>query len=270
MRLDLKTSATDGLGVCAGDLVSIVGAGGKTSLMYRMGRDLSRNGVPTVLTTTTRIMYPDPNQVTRVILGDETDSTITRVSSSLRQERLVLAGCRRDESKIIGYSSGFVERLHSGDLKRTLVAECDGAMGKSLKVPRNGEPPLARTTGLYVVVMGADCLGKRVSSGLVFNPERVASVAGVKGDSVVDEEVAAATVVSEKSYMRHKPQKARLCVFINKVDAGLPHLPDPDGAGGRVSVVGLALTLARHPMVERVVLGCLRSGQNNPFLVIRE
>jgi probable selenium-dependent hydroxylase accessory protein YqeC len=270
VRLDLKTSAVDSLGVCAGDLVSIVGAGGKTSLMYRLGRDLSRIGVTTVLTTTTRIMYPGPNQVCRVILGEETDSTIRRVSSSLHQNALVLAARRRDDSKIIGYSTGFVERLHSGGGQWTLVAECDGAMGKSLKVPRNGEPPLAGTTGVYVVVLGADCLGKRISSERIFNPERVASVAGVNGDSVVDEDVVASTVVSEESYLGHKPQKARLCVFVNKVDAGFRQMSDSGSNAGRVSVVGLALTLIRHPMVERVVLGCLHSGQDNTFLVIKE
>jgi hypothetical protein len=69
---------------------------------------------------------------------------------------------------------------------------------------------------------------------------------------------------------------ARFCVFINKVSPeilegrslGGPGRPSPGASGGygKVSVLGLALMLKKHPAVDRVVLGALRG--RGSFLVI--
>jgi len=267
VRIDLRISLADALGISAGDLVSIAGAGGKTSLMYGLGRELSSQGRPALLTTTTRIMHPGRREVAEVVLGPEAQETIDEVARSLRATGLVLAGCRRSDSKIIGYSPGFVERLRAEGRRWIIVSECDGARGKSLKVPRETEPPMASSTTVYVVMVGADCLGKTLKADEIFEPERIAQVAGVGPDSKVDKDVVARAILSEASYLGKKPPDARLCVFLNKID---PEAREAQGSGGparQALALGLALTLKKHPAVGRVVLGSLRRG-GNPFLVV--
>lgn len=267
MRIDLSISLIGALGISAGDLVSIAGAGGKTSLMYGLGREFSAAGRPALLTTTTRIMHPERREVPTVVLGPEADNTVHEIASSLSVSRLVLAGLRRSDAKIIGYSPDFVEKLHSECRQWAVVSECDGARGKSLKVPRETEPPMAPSTTVYVVVVGADCLGKPLRSDEIFEPERIAQVAGVDLDSRVDGELVARAILSEGSYLGKKPPDARLCVFLNKVDPEVLEAGALSGPSEHNSALGLAVMLKKHPAVERVVLGSLR-GRRNSLLVL--
>ena len=52
------SSLSEALGVHSGEVVSLVGGGGKTSLMYALARELSNAGKKVISTTTTHIMKP--------------------------------------------------------------------------------------------------------------------------------------------------------------------------------------------------------------------
>lgn len=260
----------DAFDVAFGNLVSIVGAGGKTSLMYGLGREVASGGHPALLTTTTKIMYPPANEIADVVLGEETEATAAEIGRRLRTKGRVLAGLARLEAKITGFSPAFVETLRCAGSTWTIVAECDGAKGKSLKVPKDDEPPVALSTEIFVVVIGADCLGKALTSDEVFEPERVAAVAGVGLDATVDKQVVMKAVLSGESYLGRKPPQARFCVFINKVDVEGLDRPGPDANRGQVtSAFEVGLALKSNSMVERVVYGSLQRGPGKGFLVIR-
>ena len=268
MRVDLAKSLCDGLGVSAGDVVSIAGAGGKTSLMYGLGRELAAAGHPVLLTTTTKIFYPRNIDAAKVFIGPETPETLSGVKAGLERTGTLLAGRARQDSKIVGFSADFVDDLHSRSGPVTVVAECDGAMGKSLKVPRRWEPVLPSATTVYVVVVGVDCLGKRLNSESVFQPEAVAALTGVAVDAEVDVGLVAHTVLAPESYAGRKPARSRFCVFLNKWDSaraaaagGGPSQGDP--------AMALGLKIKRSPgCVDRVILGSLRPGGPGAMLVI--
>jgi probable selenium-dependent hydroxylase accessory protein YqeC len=249
-------------------VVAIAGAGGKTSLMYGLGRELAAAGERVLLTTTTKIVYPKGQEVALVLFGPENRATLEAVKSRLDGRGPVLAGREKQEGKVIGFSPRFAAALHAHASPVTLVAECDGAMGKSLKVPRGWEPLLPSTTAVYVVVIGADCLGRPLDSGLVFQPEAVAAIAGVKGDAPVDTTVAVRSVVGPESYAGRKPDGARLCVFINKWTGAYRGRSGGSDAQGRDPAMDLALALRKTAVVDRVVLGSLKDQGAAPLMVI--
>lgn len=266
MRIDLKTSIIEALAVKAGDLVSIVGAGGKTSLMYGLGHELVAAGEPALLTTTTRIWSPDRRQVPRVVLGPETEATAGRIAGGIRESGSVLAALEESDSKLKGFSPEFVEELYNSCRRWTVVAECDGAMGKSLKVPRDHEPPMAPSTSVLVVLVGVDCLGRSLSDDLIFRPSDVGEVTGRSPDATVDEDLVAEAVLSKRSYLGRKPPGARMCVLLNKVDPQVLN-GTPGKAGGGVTL-DLALKLKQSAAVERVCLGSMKD-PGRRFLVVR-
>jgi hypothetical protein len=51
-------SLTEALGIEAREMISLVGAGGKTTLMFRLAKELSLSGKRLVTTTTTKILEP--------------------------------------------------------------------------------------------------------------------------------------------------------------------------------------------------------------------
>jgi probable selenium-dependent hydroxylase accessory protein YqeC len=267
VNIDLAQSLCEGLGTTAGDVVSISGAGGKTSLMYALGRELAGGGGRPLLTTTTRMIYPKTNEVARVLVGGEDRRTLADVRAALEGPGPVLAGREKDGEKLLGFSAAYVDSLRAEIAPATLVVECDGAMGKSLKAPRGWEPVLPSTTTVHVVVVGADCLGKPLRSGLVFEPEALAGLVRVGPDAIVDPLVAARTLLAPGSYAERTPETSRFCVFINKWDAVR------EGASGSRAgedpAMGLALELKKSDKVERVVLASLKAGSREPMMVIR-
>jgi probable selenium-dependent hydroxylase accessory protein YqeC len=269
VRIDVRTSIVDALGIVRGQLVSLVGAGGKTSLMYALGRDLAALGHPVLLTTTTRIMYPPAGEAANLVVGEETEATLALIEARLGGMRLVLAGRARIDSKLAGFSPSFLEEIRRRMGALTIVAECDGARGKSLKVPREHEPPVAPSTDVMVVIVGADCLGKPLSSEEVFEGEMVAAVAGVDSGYLVDRMVVAKAVLSTESYLGRKPPQAKLCVFINKVDVeNLDRAGPGSGRGQVTSAFEVGMALKSDAAVERVVYGSLERVAAKGFLVL--
>ena len=269
MRIDLRTSLVDALGIAPGKLVSLVGAGGKTSLMYALGRELAALGHPALLTTTTRIMYPAAGDAANVVVGEETDATLALIEARLGGARLVLAARAKIDSKLAGFSPAFLEEIRRRMRALTIVAECDGAKGKSLKVPREHEPPVAPSTDVFVVMLGADCLGKPLSSEEIFEGELVAAVAGVDLGHLVDRRVVVKAVLSSESYLGRKPPQARLCVFINKVDVENLDRPGLEGGWSQVtSAFEVGMALKSDAAVDRVVYGSLERSAAKGFLVL--
>ena len=198
MNVDLGKSFSDALGIAPGDLVSIAGAGGKTSLMYALGRELKARGDRVLLTTTTRIFYPQGAEVPGIVIGPENNETVAGVRSGLENGGPLLVGREREQSKIVGFSAWFVDTLYAQPEQATVVSECDGAMGKSLKVPRGWEPVLPSKTTVYVVVIGADCLGKPLGLETVFQPEALGALAGVAPGSEVDVRLVARMMLARR------------------------------------------------------------------------
>jgi len=270
VRIDLRTSLADALEVMPANLVSLVGAGGKTSLMYRLGRELAEGRHPALLTTTTRLAYPTAGEAAQVVLGEEVEATLELVEARLAASAPVLAGRTRQDGKIIGFAPDFVEALRRRLSGATIVAECDGARGKSLKVPKPHEPPVAASTDILVVLVGADCFGRPLLGEDVFDGELVAAVAGVDATGCVDRRVVVKAVLSSDSYLGRKPPGARFCVFINKVDVASLDRAAPDANRGQVtSAFEVGLALKSDAAVDRVIYGSLHHSASNGFLVLK-
>ncbi|MBW2491457.1 MAG: putative selenium-dependent hydroxylase accessory protein YqeC, partial [Deltaproteobacteria bacterium] len=62
-------SLKEGLMLEGGSVVSLVGGGGKTSLMFKLARELSMAGDTVLTTTTTKIFEPSRDQAACVILS---------------------------------------------------------------------------------------------------------------------------------------------------------------------------------------------------------
>ena len=67
-------------------VVSLVGAGGKSSLMYKLARELSDAGKSVLTTTTTKIFVPSKAQCEHVVLSDSSMEIIQKANFNLERE----------------------------------------------------------------------------------------------------------------------------------------------------------------------------------------
>ena len=230
------------------EVISLVGAGGKTTLLYALGREIAERGRGVILTTTTKIYEPAPSPEVRQFLSRELGALTEWTARHLRRHPcLLLAERRLPDGKLAGLPPAWVDALFALEGVTSIVNEADGAAGRPLKAPRNGEPVLPDSTTLLVPVMGIDGLGRPLEEETVFRSAIASRLLGLPLGSTVTEEAAARLMVES---IKHAPAGARIVPLINKVD-----LPD-----GREKVEKLArVILSRNrPGIRSVVLGQLQ------------
>src|SRR5437588_11050216 len=66
-------------------LISIVGAGGKTTTMYTLATELAQRGKRIITTTTTNIFPPQPGETDTLIVADETPTLLKMIRAAWKQ-----------------------------------------------------------------------------------------------------------------------------------------------------------------------------------------
>lgn len=263
MKITLTQSLVCAIGLGEKELISIVGAGGKTSTMYALARELACAGRKVLSTTTTRIFYPSGEQADCVLIGDEDQSTIDDIKDGLSSSGVMVAGRERVKDKVIGFSTEFVDRLYRSLSDWQMIVESDGARGMSFKIPEEHEPPLAQSTSICAILIGADSLGKPLDSGYVYKPELVSQRLGVSQSTNLNIDLVLRSLEIEGGYLERIPSKARVCIMLNKVlTRGSPwEYQNP-------MHLLLAYRLRRNGRVKRVIMGCFGEKLNRSFMVV--
>lgn len=137
-------------------LIGVVGAGGKTTLIYLLAREFTEKGYRVAITTTTHMQ-------------------------SEGRYGLVPVGIPCEEGKIKGISAEFPETLLEN--YDVVLVEADGSRCLPMKVPAEHEPVLPKGANLIIGVAGASAIGKmfqeachryeRICRELSCNPDEV-------------------------------------------------------------------------------------------------
>jgi len=224
------------LGLGRSELVAFVGAGGKSSLLFGLGAELSASTNGVVMTTTTKMgtaQIPGWSKVCR---------TDAEVSSALeRGEPVFLVGGIAGE-KVTGVAPEVADRVFATAAVDYLLAEADGARGKSFKAPAPHEPVIPASATLVVVVAGIDAIGRTIAE-VAHRPEWVAALTGRRADDVVRPADMAHVLGDPEGGRRGVPAGARVVVALTKVSPG----SDADAAAA------IADRLKTDPNIDRVV-----------------
>ncbi len=242
-------SLREGLMLQGGGVVSLVGAGGKTTLMYRVAREISESGETVLTTTTTKMFPPVTGQCPFPLISPLPQEILSRARGILKGGAHIFAAYGRidDGKKLKGFAPEIVELFWRSGLFQWILVEADGAAQRSLKAPAPHEPVIPAVSRWVVGVAGLDVVGKPLQESSVFRSERYAELSGLPLGAPVTEASVARLFVHERGIMRGCPSHALRLAFLNKVECegGL--------AAGRRVVRHLSGTEART--LERVVLG---------------
>jgi molybdenum cofactor cytidylyltransferase len=223
------------LGIGDLELISIVGAGGKTTLLHALGRELASDGYRVVLTTTTRMAA---NQVTEPVCWSTIPDDVAAAHVP-GTPLFVMSGLNPD--KAVGPDPDSVDRLFERSAADYLIVEADGARTMSIKAPADHEPMIPSRSTVVIVVVGADALGKPLLE-VAHRPEQIGHLTGADGETIVTPDLAAAVLLHPEGGLKNIPQNARIVMTITKVST------DNEQAAAE-----LAARLAIHPSVDRVV-----------------
>jgi probable selenium-dependent hydroxylase accessory protein YqeC len=242
-----------------GEVISLVGAGGKTTLMFALSQELISPKKLVITTTTTKILAPSPSQSPHMMISREEKEIIdfilkngTRLSHiSVASEQLEASG------KLQGIRSELVLQLIKLDPVSYIIVEADGAAHRSLKAPDLAfEPVIPPNTSMIIPVIGIDALGCELAEEYVFRSKIAAQLTGRALGEIVSADTIAILMTHPLGIISGTPVHARIIPFINKIDL----LPDLSKARDLAS----RILEENHPQIDRVVLG---QAQLNPPVV---
>jgi len=155
-------------------VLSIVGAGGKTTLMFSLARLLSRKS-RVLVTTTTKIFLPNPGQYDFIAMGSSSFDKYNRMKAN---GIYVYGNGVSDENKILGLRPEDVDRLEI--FFDYVLVESDGAKGKLVKGWGRNEPVICSSTTHTVGVLNLNSLGLTVDEENVHRVDEFLKMTGAK------------------------------------------------------------------------------------------
>ena len=214
IAIDSGFGLTDALSVGKGDVVSLVGAGGKTTVLYALTRELRHHGLSVVATSTTHMQMPmtATTMPPLVVVGEEDNWLTTVKAQLLRYGSVTVIQDRKRDDKLGGVDPVMLDPLRS--LADCVVIEADGARGRSLKAPASHEPVIPDETTLTVILVGLDVLDHKLDAEHVHRLEIVVRLSGASPGMEVTDAVIAAAIV--KGYLPKIPKGSRHTVLLNK------------------------------------------------------
>ena len=242
-------SLREGLMLEGGGVVSLVGGGGKTSLMFKLARELSMAGEPVLTTTTTKIFEPSRDQTGCVILSGFVPDILDRADELLNKHLHLTAAVGKlpESGKLYGFRPEIIGELWNAGLFRWIIVEADGAAGKPLKAPAAHEPVIPACTKRLVGMVGLNGVGQPLTERLVFRQEQFARVTGLRlGSNVTPAAIADVLVRDDGLFKGFYPEIMRIA-FLNQAD-----VKENFSAGQRIARI---LSKRKNTGLNRVVIG---------------
>ena len=206
----------EALGARAGDLIGLVGGGGKTTLMYRAAQDLASAGLRVAAATTTKIFRPGPEDPVALVLAQEYAELVAKLAQV--KGLPVLGRSLLTETKVQGVPPEWCDRLVAEGVVDCLVVEADGAARKPVKAPEAWEPVLPAATTLFVAVVGLTCLDKPLTAEFAFRPELVAAATGCELGAAITPTIVARLLAAPDGLLKGCPRGARRVILLNQAD----------------------------------------------------
>lgn len=217
MQRTNPTTLAAALGVTPGDLVSIVGAGGKTTLMYRLLAELRASGAKAAGATTTKILPPEESDRAFLVTADTPEEMETHLDHG-KAFSPVMGKKIREDGKVEGIPPEWCDRLHASGAAPTLVVETDGSRRKPIKAPGENEPVVPAGTTVFVAVAGLTCLDKTLDEQNVYRPELVAAATGAGLGARIRPSLVAKLFLSPSGPIKGCPPGALKTVVLNQAD----------------------------------------------------
>ena len=251
-RIDkLKGSLVEALDIKAREVVSLVGAGGKTTLLFRLAKELVLGGKKVVTTTTTKILEPTSEETPILFIDPDGEKIGRFIEDHIHQySHITIARERLESGKLKGISTDYVDSLCDSYWVDMVIVEADGASRHPVKAPRQGEPVIPSRTTLVVALLGIDGMEAELNGEHVFQPELVSKMTGIPLGGRMTDEGMAVLMTHPEGIFKGTPSTARVVAFLNKVDI-------PNGIS-KAKRVAQKILEKKNRQIERIILGQLK------------
>ena len=224
----LSMKLCEALGLRPGEVTTFVGAGGKTTAIWRAQAELVAEGGRAIVTTTTKMMEPVLPRDGALMLAVRPDAA--RIADLLdRAPRLVLAARRLGNPvpahadhpvpsrpfKLDGLPSEILDELVAQLPGVTWLVEADGAKGCGIKIHAAHEPVIPASATTVVVMAHLDVLRQRLDATTVHRVDDATRLLGVPVGTPLTPALFARVLCDETS-LKGVPERARVVALLTQ------------------------------------------------------
>lgn len=196
-----------------GVTVAFAGAGGKTTCMFSLARELAS---PCLLTTTTHLGEWQLGQADRHIMAQTAHDLVQLGDSHVT----VVTGPRNADGRMSAVSPETLDGLRRSSLANSwpLLIEADGARQRPLKAAGPNEPQVPPFAELVVVIAGMSGLGRQLDSQTVHRAERFAELSGLRLGERVTGQAILQVLGDGRGGLAGIPNRARRLLVLNQAE----------------------------------------------------
>lgn len=204
--------------------LAFTGGGGKTTALFRAGREyLAGAAGPALLTTTTHLALEQAGRADAHLILETPaalEAWIDSQTAGLPGQVLLFTGPVIDDGRLSGLSFAALEQLRrlAADRGLPLLIEADGSRRRPLKAPADHEPAVPDGVDAVVVLAGLSGLGQPLSAENVHRPERFATLAGIHQGDLVTPQALERVLAHPQGGLQGLPPGARRIALLNQAD----------------------------------------------------
>lgn len=197
--------------------LGIVGAGGKTTLLFRLAREFP---TPVIVSASTHLAKA------QLGLGDDTytitnEEDIDQAFSRLNHPVSIFTGPIQEDGRAKGLSFELLTYLRNMTARRLypILIEADGSRMHPIKAPAEHEPALPGWVNSVAVVAGLSGLNHPLNSDWVHRPEVFARLSGLNLNDIIRESALANVLIHPEGGLKSIPNGARRIAILNQCDS---------------------------------------------------
>lgn len=196
------------------DIISIVGAGGKTSTMYRIAWELKKKKKRVLITTTTAIYCPPPYVYDYFFISNNIQELITKSNDVLDSSITVIGSYIINNNKLKGINKNWINDLY--DKYDYIIIEADGAKKKPIKAPASYEPVIPTLTTIVIGCIGLDCIGNYINEENVHRADIFTKVVNQNLGNIINFDTIRHLINSEDGLFKECGNISNKVVLLNK------------------------------------------------------
>ena len=235
-------------------VIALVGAGGKTSLAWRITRQLLELGERVLFTTTTHCLIPAEGAFDLNVIEPKAEVAVAALRRATWRSAFVAAssvgpfeGNRAgwmptQPLKARGFAASDIDAFRG--LGARLVVEADGAQGRWIKAPDAHEPVIPACADVVICVAGIDAIGQALNATIAHRPERISVLTGLPVGDPISEAAVARLLTAEDGGRKAIPTGARAIAALTRLHSmRRPALEDALLRGGFDGVLDVDLSM---------------------------
>ncbi|PAB59310.1 selenium cofactor biosynthesis protein YqeC [Anaeromicrobium sediminis] len=225
----------DSLSIKRGELITIVGGGGKTTTLLNLVDNCFYRNI--LVSTTTKIYVPPYKFVG--INEFNYDKGPLCVGNHINKE-----------GKVVGVDKYYLDTVHDKNTYDLILVEGDGSKGRSLKLYRENEPIIPASSNKLIIILGSDIIGKKFSEENVHRHNLLNKELNIKEDEILTIDKIYEILTSTNGIIGRIPSNMKTYFFINKCE----EYPSE-------KMIELGERINELNIIDKVIYGSAKEGQ---------